>query len=144
MTLPDHRILKFIKKHHVLTLSTLQGEQSWCCNCFYVFDDEKLEFYFLTDETTRHGSEMLINNKVSGSVVLESKIVGNLQGIQFSGIAYQQTGEELSHAKTKYLKRFPYAIAANSPCWTIRVDVIKFTDNTLGFGKKLLWNRETI
>ena len=140
----DPRIIKFVKKHHVLTLATSKEEQAWGCNCFYAFDDEKLEFYFLTEEATRHASEILTNNKVAGSIVLESKLVGKLQGVQFSGIAYRPKDDELSNAKAKYLKRFPYAIAANTPYWAIRVDIIKFTDNTLGFGKKLLWNRETI
>ncbi len=142
MTSPDERIVKFIKKHHVLTLATSQGVQSWCCNCFYAIDSSKMELYFLSDESTRHGSEMLKNEMVSGSIVLESKIVGTLQGIQFMGTAYLPSGDALHSAKNSYLKRFPYAIASNSPVWTVKIDFIKFTDNTLGFGKKLLWERE--
>lgn len=142
MISPDERIVKFIKKHHVLTLATSQGAQSWCCNCFYAMDRNKMELYFLSDETTRHGAEMLNNEKVSGSIVLESKIVGKLQGIQFMGTAHLSIGDDQKSAKSTYLKRFPYAIASNSPVWVVKIDLIKFTDNTLGFGKKLFWERE--
>ena len=35
---------------------------------------------------------------------------------------------------------FPYAALAELTLWAIAPDFMKFTDNTLGFGKKLIWN----
>jgi uncharacterized protein YhbP (UPF0306 family) len=29
-----------------------------------------------------------------------------------------------------------------APVWEIRLDEVKFTDNTLGFGKKMHWQRD--
>ena len=43
-------------------------------------------------------------------------------------------------ARRAYLKRFPYAALAELTLWAIRPDYMKLTDNTLGFGKKLIWN----
>ena len=40
-----------------------------------------------------------------------------------------------------YLKRFPYAAIAPLSLWVLKAHTLKHTDNTLGFGKKLLWNR---
>jgi uncharacterized protein YhbP (UPF0306 family) len=40
-----------------------------------------------------------------------------------------------------YIKRFPYAAVAPLNIWVIEPDFMKLTDNTLGFGKKLIWNR---
>jgi len=33
------------------------------------------------------------------------------------------------------------ALVLKAPVWEIRLDELKFTDNTLGFGKKLHWLR---
>jgi len=42
-------------------------------------------------------------------------------------------------AKRAYLARFPYAILKPAPFWAIELHAVKFTDNRLGFGKKLYW-----
>jgi uncharacterized protein YhbP (UPF0306 family) len=33
------------------------------------------------------------------------------------------------------------AVAMKAPVWRLKLNYIKMTDNTLGFGKKLLWDR---
>jgi len=42
-----------------------------------------------------------------------------------------------------YFSRFPVARMLSAPVWEILPDEFKFTDNTLGFGKKLHWLRES-
>ena len=140
----DIRIIKFIKKHHVLTLATSINEQSWCANCFYVFDEESKRFIFTTDAETRHGKEMIFNNNVSGAIALETSIVGKIQGVQFSGKANLISENEIKHTRNIYLKRFPIAIPFISKLllWEIKPDFLKFTDNRLGFGKKLIWEEK--
>lgn len=44
-------------------------------------------------------------------------------------------GQESDAARKAYLRRFPVAVVLPAPVWEIRLDEIKFTDNTLGFGK---------
>ena len=58
------------------------------------------------------------------------------QGLQLCGKA--ERADEA--ARRAYLKRFPYAVLAELTLWAIAPDFMKFTDNTLGFGKKLIWN----
>ena len=41
-----------------------------------------------------------------------------------------------------YIKRFPYAAVAPLSLWMLRPKMMKLTDNTLGFGKKLIWQSE--
>jgi uncharacterized protein YhbP (UPF0306 family) len=43
--------------------------------------------------------------------------------------------------KKAYLKRFPYAIFANTNLWILKINYLKMTDNRLGFGKKLIWQK---
>jgi len=43
--------------------------------------------------------------------------------------------------RERYNRRFPVARMMPAPVWAIRLDELKFTDNTLGFGKKFIWHR---
>ncbi len=135
----DERIQKFIAKHHVLTLATIGGDSMpWVANCFYAYDRKRNILIFTTDNDTRHGREMTNNSHVAISIVLETRIVGRVQGAQIEGIA--ERGD--SEATRSYIKRFPYAAAAPLSIWIVRPTHIKLTDNTLGFGKKLIWQSE--
>ncbi|NLK81206.1 MAG: hypothetical protein GX277_03270 [Bacteroidales bacterium] len=135
----DARIQAFIKEHHVLTLATSQNSIPWCAHCFYVFDTEYNCFYIVSDEHTRHVQEMIENPQVAGAIALETKNVGRLQGLQFSGTIKKLEGKEKQQARKIYIVRFPYAILTNTIVWKIEMTFAKFTDNTLGFGKKLIW-----
>lgn len=135
----DERFIKFIKKHHVLTLATVNGEgMPYVANCFYAYDTKRNLFVFTSDLTTRHGAEMAANGNVALSIVLETRIVGRVQGLQVMGKA--ERGDDA--ARKCYIKRFPYAAAANLEIWMVAPTLMKLTDNTLGFGKKLLWQSE--
>jgi uncharacterized protein YhbP (UPF0306 family) len=135
------KIEGFIGRHHVMTVATIGGEgRPWCAHVFYAWIREAGLFVFTTDEATRHGAEMADNAQVAAAIALETRIVGRVQGLQIEGTARRPGGEELSKARRAYLRRFPYAAAAPElPLWTLRPTMMKLTDNTLSFGKKLIW-----
>lgn len=132
----DKKVISFIQNHHLLSLATM-GERLWCCSMFYAYDAENISFIVASDETTEHMNNVLQNPYTAGTVALETKTVGKIQGIQFSGVIAKAEvkGSEL------YFKAFPYARIMNPTLWEIRLDEIKMTDNTLGFGKKVTWKR---
>jgi uncharacterized protein YhbP (UPF0306 family) len=141
MARPDPKICTFLHRHHVLTLATVSGDQPWVANCFYAFLEEEMAFVFTSGIDTRHIREVQANNKVAGNVVLETSIIGKIQGIQFSGILMPAEGEKHSGANAAYLKRFPFAVLMDTTLWILSIDYLKMTDNRLGFGKKLLWEK---
>lgn len=134
-------ISSFLKKHHVLTLATQNQVSLWSCNCFYTYIPEQAVFVFTSDQNTRHIKDALANPQVAGTVVLETRIIGKIQGVQFSGELHRPNGDDLEKYKKAYLKRFPYARFMLAELWYVKVNYFKFTDNTLGFGKKLVWER---
>lgn len=136
----DRRIIKFFRKHHVLTIATSVGDEPWCATCFYVYLEEENALVFTTDLKTRHGQEFLKNSKVAGAVALETKIIGKIQGIQFQGIVTEPDGELTDKAQNAYMRRFPVAMLMDTHLWVVTLTHIKFTDNRLGFGKKLIWS----
>lgn len=136
----DSRVIKFFRKHHVLTIATSVENEPWCANCFYAYMEEENSLVFTTDHATRHGQEFLKNSLVGGSVVLETMIVGKIRGIQFQGIISEPDGELLSRVKKAYLMRFPVAALMDTRLWFVKLTYIKMTDNRLGFGKKIIWS----
>jgi uncharacterized protein len=136
----DSRITRFFRKHHVLTIATSVNDIPWCANCFYVYLEEENTLVFTTDGSTRHGREFIENPVVSGSVVLETMIIGKIRGIQFTGRISEPEGLLLDKAKSAYLKNFPVATLMDTRIWMVKLSHIKMTDNRLGFGKKLIWN----
>lgn len=138
----ETRIIEFINEHHVLTIAVSNNNTPYCANCFYVFSKENNMLVFTSDKKTRHISDTNSNNIVAGSIVLETKQIGKIQGIQFNGKIIELEGELLSKLNKKYLIKYPYAILAKTTMWGIKLDYIKMTDNRLGFGKKLIWEEK--
>ncbi len=139
----DKRIIRFFNKHHVLTVATSVDGEPWCANCFYVYQEQNNTLIFTTDPETRHGKEFRLNPVVSGSVVLETPVIGKIRGIQFQGKVFEPEGVNLEIAEKAYLKRFPVAMLMETHLWVLELTLIKFTDNRLGFGKKLIWRKES-
>lgn len=72
-----------------------------------------------------------------------AETVALIRGVQFKGEIRLLAGEEAVAMRKRYVSRFPVARMLSAPVWEIRPDELKFTDNTLGFGKKLYWLRDS-
>ena len=135
----DKRITDFIKRHHTLNLATVSSEgMPYCAACFYAYDKERNRLIFTSDDTTRHAQEMAVNPNVACAITLETRVVGKVQGLQICGTALRGDEEDKRH----YIKRFPYTALAQLNIWAIEPTFLKLTDNTLGFGKKLIWKSQ--
>jgi len=141
MNQPDQRILEFINEHHVLNLASCSDNQPYMAHCFYVYLKKINAFVFTSDEKTRHGQEMLLNAQVAAGIPLETKTIGKIQGLQMTGVVRQAKDKDVSMAKKAYLKAYPYAVLHLETMWILYPDFYKFTDNRLGFGKKLIWGK---
>ncbi len=138
---PHPETVRFLKAHHVLTLATARDGAPYCANLFYAWLESEGMFVFTSEDHTRHASEAAANPRVAGSVVLETRIVGKIQGVQLCGRMFRPEGDLLKRARVRYLKRFPYAAFADLDLWVLEPDFLKLTDNRLGFGKKLIWSK---
>lgn len=142
--LPE-KMVRLIEKHHVFTLATSGSRGPWCASCFYVYDVVNNVFIFTSEMQTRHVSEATSEPRVSGCIALETSIIGKLRGLQFSGIMASAAGHPKIQAKKLYIKRFPYSLPfiGSSPFFLLFPEFIKMTDNRLGFGTKLIWDKST-
>lgn len=140
MTPIDSRIEFFLHEHHVAGLATSFLDEPYCCSVFYAFMPKEQALVITSSKETKHIKDTCHNMFVAGSIHLETEEIGKIQGLQFQGMLYEPAGEEWRKAKLAYLKRFPYALLSGSSIWLIRFSFLKYTDNRLGFGKKLVWN----
>lgn len=138
-SLLDRRVVRFVQRHHLLTLATV-GEDGapYCSNAFYSYDVERNCFIFASSMETEHVKQMMGCRSVAASVALESKVVGKLQGLQISGRIV--AGDDRD--RMSYLAAFPYAAVMPLTLWRLEPHFLKYTDNKLGFGTKLIWNKE--
>lgn len=134
-------INRWLAKQHVVTWCVQEKGVMWCANAFYVYDPERVAFYVLSEDKTRHAQMTGLQAKVAGTVNGQPKTVALIRGVQFAGEIRRLDGEESDAQRKRYLRRFPVARAMSAPVWEIRLDELKFTDNTLGFGKKFYWLR---
>ena len=135
------RVRNFIVSHKMMTLGTSEEGRPYCSVLFYSFDETNSRLYFVSKESSRHGREVLSNSAVAGSIIRDESNVFKLQGIQFTGRCFLLNEEESSVARSNYLSAHPLAILLNESMWCVTLDWIKMTDNTLGFGKKIIWER---
>ncbi|WP_428738972.1 pyridoxamine 5'-phosphate oxidase family protein [Sulfurimonas sp.] len=130
------KIDSFIYEHHVLTLATHDDEVISACSLFYAYEPKSRVFVVASSDDTLHIGQIKKNNKIAGNILLETKEIGKIQGLQFRGIISENENKEFSKL---YFKTFPYALAMQPKLWVIEVNFFKLTDNRLGFGKKVIW-----
>lgn len=140
----EERIIEFIGEHHLLTFAAAADNDIWCASAFYAFDSNNYTFIITSDEATRHIQLALANESrnISGTIALETEKVGMIRGLQFKALLKKSDGRVLDSNRLLYLKRFPYAVLKGGELWVLELQELKFTDNRLGFGKKLRWERK--
>lgn len=87
-------ISRWLAKQHVVTWCVQQDGELWCANAFYLFDAQKVAFYILTEEKTRHAQMSGPQAPVAGTVNGQPKTVALIRGVQFKGEIRRLEGEE--------------------------------------------------
>lgn len=132
----DEKIAKFIESQHILTLGVNGENGAYLCSCFYAFLKPNLIIVAFGDDSY-HSRVIQSDSRVFINIALDTKIVGKIQGLQASGII--SLADNQIDKKT-YTSRFAYAKLMSLNLYKIELKWLKFTDNTLGFGKKIELN----
>ncbi|KAB0613291.1 pyridoxamine 5'-phosphate oxidase family protein [Campylobacter hyointestinalis] len=136
----DEKIIQFIKQMNLLTLGVINEGVPYLSSCFYAYDEEKNSLFIASSKDSTHIKAISNLDKVAICIALDTKIIGMIKGVQASGVI--SLGD--IKAKTAYFKRFPYALPLNPDIYEIKLSWVKYTDNALGFGKKLYWLKDQI
>ncbi|MBX9784454.1 MAG: pyridoxamine 5'-phosphate oxidase family protein [Chitinophagaceae bacterium] len=137
----DDKIAEFLKEQSVVTIATSVNNHPYCASCYYAFVPGDNLLVFKSDTDTKHIENALQNAQVAGTVLPDKIVKAKPKGVQFNGTFMKAEGSNGKKAKEAYLKKYPVAGIFRGDIWVIELSKIKFTDNTLVFGKKILWER---
>lgn len=131
----------YILSNHVFSITAYSPDDVWSANLFYAADYLNDCVYVMTSTRTRHGEIMIKQPQVSGTICLPTENIAELKGIQFNGVAQLLSEAEYASAFETYQQRFPVAKKMQETLWKISFKILKYTDNSRGFGTKLIWQQ---
>ena len=73
-------INRWLAKQHVVTWCVCKDEEMWCANAFYYYDPERVAFYVMSEDKTRHAQMTGQQAKVAGTVNGQPKTVALIRG----------------------------------------------------------------
>jgi uncharacterized protein YhbP (UPF0306 family) len=139
----EKRMIDFMQGQRVATICCVDEQNNpYCFSCFYAFDAKDQLFYFKSSPATHHA--ILLHQKplVAGTIQPDRLNPLAIKGVQFNGEVLGGNKALSEKALAFYHKKYPFALAVPGEMWIILADMIKMTDNTLSFGKKLVWQRK--
>lgn len=132
----------FIQEHTCANIACLdKNGNPYSFSCFYAINIKAALLYFKSSADSNHAGFLLSNPTVAGTILPDRLNKLQVKGIQLSGIVLSFDDELAQDASSHYYKIHPIAMAMSGDIWTIKINWIKYTDNTLGFGKKIIWER---
>jgi hypothetical protein len=135
-----NKIVDFLQENKISTVCFIdQQNNPYCINCFYSFDKEHLILIFKSSIGTTHQKLTKPTACISGTILPNVIDILKLKGMQFTGNVIEDEEIDKLKLNSKYLKKYPMSVAVMGYVWAVRLDFLKFTDNTLGFGNKTIW-----
>jgi len=113
----------------------------YCFTCFYAVDLKEGLLYFKSSNDSNHAGYLKSSHFVAGTILPDKLNKLQVKGIQFEGTVLEFDDILTKSAGLHYYKTNPMAVAMAGEIWTVQLNRVKYTDSTLGFGKKIIWER---
>ncbi|MGC8781339.1 MAG: pyridoxamine 5'-phosphate oxidase family protein [Anaerolineae bacterium] len=151
------RIAAFLAAHTTLTLATVGPDGAPAAAAVFYAHDEAFNLYFLSEERTRHGQNLLANGLAAGTIQDDGQDWRTIRGLQLRGHAFPASAGELAHAAAVYGRKYAFVAAqlvgsggpgelvgplARARFWVLRPAWFRWIDNTVRFGFKEEWTME--
>ena len=145
------RIAAFLAEHTTLTLATIGADGAPAAAAVFYAHDAGLNLYFLSEERTQHGRNLLADARVAGTIHADGQDWRGIRGVQVRGQARLAAGTELVHAAAVYGRKYTFVAAlltgsggpgvlagplARARLWVLQPAWFRLVDNTVRFGFK--------
>ena len=138
----NENVINFIQQQTCATISCVdEKNRPYCFSCFYAFNSDEGLLYFKSAADTHHSMLMKKNPFVAGTILPDKLNPLLVKGLQFEGLLLEECNALCKYAPGAYYRKHPMAIAIRGEIRVIQINSIKMTDSTMGFGKKITWNR---
>jgi uncharacterized protein YhbP (UPF0306 family) len=132
----------FLEENTCASFACIDAQgKPYCFTCFYAVDIKQGLLFFKSSNDSNHAGFLLNNQNLAGTILPDKLNKLQVKGIQFEGTVLAFDDVLAKSAGLHYYKTNPMAIAMPGEIWTVLLNRIKYTDNTLGFGKKIIWER---
>ncbi|HDZ5072855.1 TPA: hypothetical protein RTH05_001481 [Campylobacter jejuni] len=129
----DERILEFIKNEQLLSWAMIDEKGVYTASAFYAFDEENLAFIIASHKDTKHITLASKNSSIAINISKENKIAF-LKGVQAKAEFKMASKDQMKI----YFSKFPFAkLDKSAKIYALELFWLKFTNNALGFSKKL-------
>lgn len=132
------QINKFLQSQHLASICVLHENLPYAFSAFYTYDNDTKSIIFASDAKTTHTQAFLLMPKVSATIASNTLKIAKIQGVQILGTISQANQVQMKH----YYEAFVFSKTLNPTLWACKIEWIKYTDNTLGFGKKIIWENK--
>lgn len=133
-----------------MTLATVGADGTPAAAAVFYAHDADLNLYFLSEERTQHGQNLLADPQVAGTIQADGQDWRGIRGLQLRGQATVVSGTLLAHAAAVYGRKFAFVaalLAGHGPgmlagpltrarFWVLRPTWFRLIDNTVRFGYK--------
>ncbi|PKO21181.1 MAG: hypothetical protein CVU38_16175 [Chloroflexi bacterium HGW-Chloroflexi-1] len=145
------RLDQFLAVHTTLALATVGVDGAPAAAAVFYAHDADLNLYFLSEERTQHGQNLLANGQVAGTIQADGQDWRAIRGLQVRGRAEPARVGELAHAAAVYGRKYAFVAAllvgasgpgvlpgplAQARFWVLRPAWFRLIDNTVRFGFK--------
>lgn len=138
----NEKIIEFLQEQTCAGICCLdENGRPYCFSCFYAFNSSAGLLYFKSSANSHHTGLMKSNPFVAGTILPDKLNKIQIKGIQFEAMVLDTQQPLVKRSLGIYLKKHPLALAIPGDTWALQINFIKMTDSTLGFGKKIIWNR---
>jgi len=138
----NETIIRFLQHQTCATLCSVDEQgKPYCFTCFYAFNSEEMVLYFKSSADSHHSALMKRNPFLAGTILPDKLNALLVKGVQFEAIVLDKHHPLTRRVSGYYHKKYPMALAIPGEIWTIQFNLIKMTDSTKGFGKKITWKR---
>ena len=145
------RIAAFLAEHTTLTLATVGADGAPSAAAVFYAHDAGFNLYFLSEERTEHGRNLLLDARVAGTIHADGQDWRGIRGVQVQGQARPATGTELARAAAIYGRKYTFVAAllagsgglgvlagplARARFWVLTPTWFRLVDNSVRFGFK--------
>jgi uncharacterized protein YhbP (UPF0306 family) len=135
-------IIQFLELQNCASVCCIDEEgKPYCFSCFYTFNRQEGLIYFKSSANSHHARLMKKNPFVAGTVLPDKLNKLTTKGIQFEALVLDTGLPQVKKDVSSYFRKHPAALVMPGEIWALQIEHIKMTDSTLGFGKKIIWNR---
>jgi hypothetical protein len=147
----------FLAAHTTLTLATVDLAGAPAAAAVFYAHDAALNLYFLSEEKTEHGQNILANGMVAATIQADGQEWRAIRGMQLRGRAALVPAEQLPHAVAVYGRKFSFVSAllagdrglatltgplSRARFWRLKPAWLRLIDNTVHFGHKIEFRSE--